>query len=397
MTGTNPNGPPDPYDTRAVADTNRGTDPAANTNMDADAAAAAPPRQNAPHQPRRPRSRAVASLLYVGLASVLLVTVVERNVIRAWWWAYRLSSATELPNQAYYVGSLAAVGEDAAGPTRWLAGRDEAALRSMAVTIFARLPESSSVPALARVVEADPDLDNQESAALTLAFMDSPVAVAALDRLAGMPRPFAAAATAALGRSSGRAARARLCDLLLTHTLPLVRAQAAESLADSVISSHMPHAFGGSDLPGDARESTLPGDAAESDQPGASGTADASGSPRRGSADGAFAADGRDPFAALVRALSDEATFAGTLASERQIAAVTARFARTAAPADGPPDVGIKARRRSVGQAAAAALRRLCGQSALPGQRSPEEQAKLADHLRGLFLKRQDPSAAAPR
>jgi len=149
----------------------------------------------------------------------------------------------------------------------------------------------------------------------------------------------AAAATAALGRLHTPTARDRLCQVLRHHLDPFVRAQAAETLGETLD-------FGRPT----SRPATRQGNATE--------------------------------IKALVHALLDDDPFAGRLATERQIDALTAEVsATTTLPAEASAGVNEQTP-RTVAKIAARSIWHLTGVWAdMTTRRSSADEAALAKRL----------------
>jgi len=285
-------------------------------------------------------------LLVTGLA----VLVYERNRLRAHWWAHRLVQTEDLAERGYYMASLAAVGNDAAGALDALSRNADPDVRSLAVFGLKRLPEATALEELGRLLN-DPNADVRESAALALFFMPSDRAKDVLRRRAESQEPGAAAAVAVLGRSDSPADAALLCRILNGHHSPAVRAQAAESLAAR--------------LQEDARAAT--------------------------SQSSSGLAQKCDPFLALVRALADDSPFSGELSLEREIAAAASFAQRRGVPLEnrGPGSVHSSRPQRTVADIAARGLSSLTGRTVIPqADRSARQQAVIADQCRRWFFQR---------
>ncbi len=304
--------------------------------------------------------------------------VLQRDRLRAHYWAYRLVRADDLPQRAQYLNGLLSLGGSAAGAVEGLAEHESPDVRLLALAALRAMPEKTTNEIAGRLV-FDPDREVREAAALTLAFSDSKAALRALYLWArSQPDETAAAAVAALARCAQLKAAETLCGVLSEHPSPLVRAQAAESLAEWL---------GGLDGESDAIASLVPQ---------------------------------HDPFRTLVEALSDEATFDGLLALERDIAAAAAfvqqqGYALDAeagkgtqpAPSSGTHTGGATGFRfssgeqpqlRRVGDVAAEGLARLTGEKINPTAESPvDDPAAFAEHCRGRFVARARASAAPPR
>lgn len=214
------------------------------------------------------------------MVALFILTVLERNRIRAHWWAMRLAECRRVEDRAYYSNSLLAVGDAASGAVRRLARHERADLRALAVLATARLPEPIRVSELARLM-ADEDQEVGESAALALALTGNEEAVRLLVEAVGSEHEGrATCAAAALSRIESPSACAALCEAARGHASALVRAQAVESVGLWLTT----------------REDPEPATAT------------------------------CDPVRVLVLALRDEATFGGALSFERQVAGAAANL-----------------------------------------------------------------------
>jgi hypothetical protein len=324
----------------------------------------APVEQADPASPRHPpaaRSR-WPSVAIVLLLCLFGLAMLYRNNLRAHWWATRLAAAEDLQSRAYYVASLTAVGDAACGAIHRLAKDPRPEVRSLAIPAMIRLSEKSRLAELDGLL-GDADADVRESAATALAFMDADGAARLLIEHAESPQPPAAAAcVAALGRLSSPEALAALCKTAASHSDPLVRAQAVESLVACVTIAALGE-------PGEV-------------------------SPFRSS---------RDPILVLVLALGDQAIFTGHLALERQIATVSTAVSSKAPPSrdkiarfhqDSPPLLAPAAP-RSVAEIAAHWLSSLTGRQITPADLGSAGPAELADQCRRWIAERHQASRPA--
>lgn len=279
-----------------------------------------------------------------------LVIIHQRNRIRAYWWSSCLVRTDDLGARGYYLASLAAVGDKAAGAIERLSRNEDPEVRALAIYPLKSLPAEAAMETLHRLLN-DSDRDVRESAAVALVFMSSAGARAVLRETAASEEPGAAEAVSALGRSQDAADLEALCQALARHPSPAVRAQAAESLAARLM------------------EETVRG---ESEAP-------------------AVAPHGCDAFLALVQSLADDATFSGLLSLEREIAAAAgfaqrqgrSAFAADRAPGPAPPP------RRTVADVAAKGLSSLTGRALVPRKdRSAVQQATLAAWCRRIYRQR---------
>jgi len=243
--------------------------------------------------------------------------LIYRNRIRSEWWAHKLADATVPADQSYYVSCLSACGDDAMPAIRRLIRDPSPEVRALALVLLGHRPIETIVRDIPPLLH-DPDRDIRESAGTTLAFTATPAAIALLRDTAVAPNEnVACSALAALGRTSDPAAMATLCDALARRPQAMVRAQAAESLAEMILPT-----------PGAAPPFEIP-------------TKDC------------------DPVALLIHALGDTGPFDGILSTERQIDRIAAHVARqTTQPVSGRADRPIS---RTVAMVAATALTRLTG------------------------------------
>ncbi len=227
--------------------------------------------------PVRSERRVWFQLVLLAMVALFILTVLERNWIRAHWWVMRLADSRQIEDRAYYLNSLLAVGDSATGAVRRLARHERADLRALAVLATARLSEPVRLRELTRLM-ADEDRDVAESAALALALSESEEAVRLLvEGAASEHEGRAACAASALSRIESPSACAALCDTACEHASALVRAQAIESVGLRLTNREDPEPV----------------------------TANC------------------DPVRVLVLALGDEGTFGGSLSFERQVAQAT--------------------------------------------------------------------------
>ena len=290
---------------------------------------AEPPTAPAPAPSTNRRFIIILSIMALAFLAVLLY----RNRLRCEWWAHQLASATSVDDQSYYVSCLLACGDDALPAIRRLARDPKPETRSLALLLLGRRNIESVVDDIVPLLQ-DTDRDIRESAGMTLVFSASPAAIARLCDTAASPNEaVACAALASLGRTSDPRALACLCDALTRRPQPLVRAQAAEALAESL-----------DPAPGAERPGGIPTSPC-------------------------------DPVATLVHALADTGVFTGVLATERQINQVAAHVAtQSTQPVSMPSDLR---RVRTVASVAAAGLSRVTG-TTLPATPVTDEKAAAA-------------------
>ncbi len=318
-----------------------------------------PPMSGQPEQPPMtppPAKRASRWFpIALGAMVVLFIAVMlGRNHIRAHWWAYRLAAAEDASSQAYYLGAISSVGQSAQGAIDRLAKKDAPHLRAMAVVVLEASKGSWSIQILGRLLN-DTDVDVRESAALAIGFMRTEPARAVLRKAIESNVDGAAAAVHALGRADGATARDLLCEVLTTHPSPAVRAQAVETLADTIrMEAAEPTKH-------DARD-----------------------------------AGSCDPWLALAGLLADNDVFDGSLAIEREIAAAMA-FASAGRPLDAATtSISLAKNRRTVGQIAAKQLSALSGEVIVPVvELAAGQQAEFAGRCRQAFLQRSNTAAGS--
>jgi hypothetical protein len=314
-------------------------------------------------RPRRSRWPTVLLALFIVL---FLLTIWQRDRIRAHWWAARLETAEALSDRTYYLSCLVSVGDSAKGAIRRLARSESPETRALAIPAMARLPERVRLAELDRLL-ADPDAEIRQSAALALAFTGGEVATDILARRATGRDSSAAAATAAaaLSRIASPAALAILCRTAREHPDAAVRAQAVESV-------------------------------------GAWLMAETGKAPSAASQPVAWQPAGEvEPFAVLVLLLADRGEFDGPLSLEREIARAQRaaegpgglphpKAAALATPHEPSSSPAPTAARRTIADVAAHWLSLLSLETVDPApRRSASEQAELADRCRKAWLARQ--------
>lgn len=287
----------------------------------------------------------------VALAAFLTLVIYYRNHIRARWWAHRLVRAQDLNQQTYYLNSLIAVDEAAITAIRSLTRNEDANIRLLAVIALKSLPEQKAVDVLTRLLN-DSSVDVRESAALALAFMQSGKATghlisASIKKQSGP----ASAAVMALGRVPSSVALKALCKALDGHPLPVVRAQAAESLAEWVQSSMRTPAMH----------------------------------------EALYTQEVCDPFLVLVRALEDRAIFSGDLSLEREINSARDFVRRRDPMIEGLVKAPPESRERTVAEIAENGLSRLTEREIRSlDDTSTEAKTILAEQCRQWFFGRQE-------
>jgi len=207
----------------------------------------------------------------------------QRHRLRAHWWGIQLASASTTEDKAEFIARIAAQGPQGHDVLFGLAHEDDRETRQMLLAILAGMPVSECAGAYHTLLR-DNDAEVRETAALDLAFRNQE---AATDLIVSAARDESSAvaitAMAALRRIGVEAVAACLSDIITTAPDSLRRAQAVESLL-IWLDTH------GRDL---LLHPTEPGQ------------------------------DIKTPLAAaLASALNDVSTFQGSLAFEREVAAV---------------------------------------------------------------------------
>ncbi len=294
--------------------------------------------------------------LMVGL---FLVTIFQRDRLRAHWWALRAERATDPVEQAQLVAWIAGVGEPGRGVLAGLADSPSPNVRILAIAPLAGL-EDDAVSGTLRQLLHDEDAQVRHAAGLALVFQQrAPLRSLLIETAMGDAPHAAAAAAAALARDSAPESLCALTKILASHASAHVRAQAAESIIDRLAFDTAP---GPSSMPA---------------------------TPRRGQSGGA-AESPCDVAAALLDALSDEGEFISALALEQEIAEAQ-HFIRTTG-AGGPDAFGSahsgSALRRAVGEVCRTLLAERLGVSVPPeGQISPQGRTALIDAIRDAVAK----------
>lgn len=280
------------------------------------------------------------------LAAILVMfalLLAGRNHLRAYWWATRLASTTDVKAQGYYLACLAGLGDAAAGPVASLARHRRSDVRMLSIYALQKMPLETAVPELARLLD-DPVESVRDAAATALVFTESKYAIDVLIGSTASANPtLAATAVAALGRASTPDAIRAVRTVSRVHASPLVRAQALEALIDSLQTD-----------PLDAPTSRLE--------------------------------EWTLSIEALVTALADEAAFSEMLSLERQQAAAERFVATRTTTQRADKGAGF---RRSVAEVAATYLSELSGQTVQPGFiADPAERDKLIQRCLSELAKR---------
>lgn len=280
------------------------------------------------------------------LAAILVMfalLLAGRNHLRAYWWATRLASSTDVRAQGYYLACLAGLGDAAAGPVASLARHSRPDVRLLSIYALQKMPLETAVPELARLL-VDPDVSIRDAAATALVFTESKYAIDLLIDSAASDDPIlAATSVAALGRVSEVEAIRAVRIVVGLHDSPMVRAQALEALKDSLL--------------------TDPPNAPTSQQE-----------------------ERVRSVKTMTLALADEATFSEMLSLERQRAAAERFVATRTTTQRADKGAGF---RRSVAEVAATYLSELSGQTVQPGFiADPAERDKLIQRCLSELAKR---------
>lgn len=164
------------------------------------------------------------------LVALFLVTLWQRDTIRAHWWASRLMMTDDLAARGQYLAYLATVGERADGAVRRLARDDRPDVRLLAVFSASKLPPPRSYEMLGRLLWDD-DADVRDAAARALVFDGDEAAIKLLCTASiNLNEAVVESALAALARGSDADAAQCILAALYNNRVNL-RAQAAESAA----------------------------------------------------------------------------------------------------------------------------------------------------------------------
>ncbi len=325
------------------------------------------PEQPAPISHDEASIRRAQPLWFWAILAAMLIAfslvIVNRDVIRAHWWAHKLAACEDRSEQTYYINALLNVGDAADNAVRHLMSHERADVRAAAVLVLGHDSTPEDVADLARML-ADSDRDVRESAARSLAFLERAEATAVLiDALDSQDSDAATAAAAGLSHNASLGALAALCRAASEDQRPVVRAQAVESLA--------------------ALLTTLGGEALTEEGPQCR------------------------PVQILIAALTDNGRFSGMLALESEIAAARGVAATGNASAAGAiPTTPHSSAQRRVGDVARQSVSMLLGEPhKVPSPLSAEAAAELADLLRRRIADRPVriempttlPTAASPR
>lgn len=270
-----------------------------------------------------------------------LAVVVQRNRIRAHWWAHKLKQTDDLTEQAYYIACLASAEDDAVGALQSLIEDPRTELQLLAIPGSQGMtPSLRHERILSPLLHSD-DEEVAAAVATAIAFTHwNPGDKLLLNAARSKGESLAVAAAVGLARIDSDAATAALCDMARNHASPKARAQAVESLG-SHVQLH------------------------PTSQPAKSPNA--------------------DPLTVLVRALNDSATFTGKLAIEREVesisAAVTAQKGLRVAASQ--PSAA-----RTVAEITAAILSTLTGHDIPPTPVDSAEEPAFIEKCRGWIADR---------
>jgi hypothetical protein len=279
------------------------------------------------------------------IAIICILAVIERDRVRAHWWAWRLAQTTDIRQRDYLLACLTSVGEASAGALNNLAGNSDASLRLIAVFGLCKIPPALAIPGLSSLL-SDQAIEVRLQAATSLAFFDTPAAIETLYRAAkSESADEAGAAVAGLARVPAPLALPALCDASRTSKSPYVRAQTIESMGELLTS--------------------------EDGQP----------------------SPGCDPLMQLIECLSDQGKFDGYLALELEVSKAT-KAASKSAPTSlkGPATSDTPPSDRTVRQIAATILQQATGVPIrADANRTESERAELATRCRAALRQRATP------
>lgn len=303
-----------------------------------------PPHSSVPKQPIQ--SSGYSARFYLIIAAMVvafLVVVLQRNSIRARYWAYQLKQTDDLADQAYYIACLTSVGDAAAQSVEALVGDPRIEIRMLAIPASQGLTPRIRHELVLYALLLDEDEELQASAATAIALSHWAPGEQSLIAFAQTPSDSTACAAAyGLSRINSATAADALCSIIQTHKSPKARAQAVESLT-----AHL--------QPSLDNQNALTGEL--------------------------------DPISVMVQALSDSGEFAGKLAAEREIetvsSAVTARKGLRVA-GSGPSASAA----RSVASVAAGVLTDLTGETIEPIPADFAAPSQLVERCKSLIAQR---------
>lgn len=285
-------------------------------------------------------------LILAAMIVAFLVVVIQRNNIRARYWAYQLKQTNDLAEQAYYIACLTSIGDAAADSVESLVWDSRNGIRMLAIPASQGLTPRIRHELVLYALLLDDDEELQASAATAIALSHWKPGEQSLIAFAQTPSDSTACAAAGgLSRIESAAAKDALCNIIQTHKSSKVRAQAVESLA-----SHL--------QPSLDKTAAIPGKL--------------------------------DPISVMVQALSDSGEFSGKLAAEKEIetvsSAVTARKGvRVATSGPATPTA------RTVASVAASVLTQLTGETIEPVSADFAAISQLIEHCKFLIAQRRPP------
>ncbi len=191
---------------------------------------------DAPPDPRDMRGARRARWGIALLVALFLITLWQRDTIRAHWWATRLMATDDLAARGQYLSFLATAGDKATGAVWRLARDDRPDIRMLAVFAATKLSRPASSKVLAELL-GDHDVETREAAGRALVFALNGDALGTLLLVSSLhDEATAASAVASCSRSDSPLA-AEVLMRAASHSLPGVRAQAIESIAYWIESS----------------------------------------------------------------------------------------------------------------------------------------------------------------
>ncbi|GMU34512.1 MAG: HEAT repeat domain-containing protein [Planctomycetia bacterium] len=302
-----------------------------------------------PHSPA-PKSSIQSSgysarfyLILAAMVVAFLVVVLQRNSIRARYWAYQLKQTDDFAEQAYYIACLASIGDAATESVESLVWDSRNEVRMLAIPASQGLTPRIRHELVLYALILDDDEELQASAATAIALSHWKPGEQFLIAISQSPsESTACAAAGGLSRIDSAAAVDALCSIIQTHKSPKVRAQAVESLAGHLQPSLVNR---------DAMTGKL------------------------------------DPISVMVQALGDSGEFTGKLAAEREIetvsSAVTARKGLRVATS--APSASAA---RTVASVAAGVLTDLTGETIEPIPADFAAPSRLVERCKSLIAQR---------
>lgn len=295
-------------------------------------------------------------IVLIGMVVAFATVVIQRDRIRAHWWAWKINRTTDALEQAQLIQLLVGALPDSEPVILSLLDSDSPSVRLLAQVPIGQLSDESAVPALTGLLD-DADRRVREAAGLALVFRSSDASRASLVAVAESEERVAAAAAAySLSRDTDKSTICVLARLVSTHPSPLVRAQALESLVDRLTETAK-----------DKRAALSENEAC-------------------------------DPILSVVEATSDDGLFDGILAMENEIAEARDFMSTQHGPVEQPAESDEANTRRSVGEFARGLISDRFGVD-IPADRqlTTVEQAEIADAIRSVIKgKSSDPLTPIP-